>query len=398
MVLAHSENESDSNTLPDPALNPLLNPILAAHMGRWAEVYFTNPPEKRGEAVAELIRELENNSPPAPASDQVVNDQAINDERVSEKIETTEPSDAVEPLRTCSVCGHKNSTEQKFCGMCGSPVQVSPEAYTPHLTEAVPVSGVRWSKPEHSLGGNSGQYATERAVSFSAADGSYDAQDDSIWSPPERSLPSFAMEPEPVPYRYRLYVGVVLAILLALLIYMSWRGTKAISGTSGPQSVPSKVIPPAPVAVPQQPRAAPSGSPAGDAQASPVASKNQPGATPRKDRSADAQPASGIVTQAASSTPITSAQSGAEDLATAEYYLSGTQGRTRDSREAALWLWKAVGKGNPTATLTLSDLYLRGDGVPKSCDQARLLLDAAARKGARAAGARLRNLQAFGCQ
>ena len=89
MHLAHPENESDANTLPDPALNPLLNPILAAHMGRWAEVYFTNPPEKRGEAVAELIRELENNSPPAPASDQVVNDQAINDERVSEKIETT---------------------------------------------------------------------------------------------------------------------------------------------------------------------------------------------------------------------------------------------------------------------------------------------------------------------
>jgi TPR repeat protein len=91
-------------------------------------------------------------------------------------------------------------------------------------------------------------------------------------------------------------------------------------------------------------------------------------------------------------------QSGAEDLATAEYYLSGTPGRTRDSREAALWLWKAVGKGNPAATLILSDLYLRGDGVTKSCDQSRLLLDAAARKGARAAGERLRNLQAFGCQ
>jgi TPR repeat protein len=57
-----------------------------------------------------------------------------------------------------------------------------------------------------------------------------------------------------------------------------------------------------------------------------------------------------------------------------------------------------VGKGNPAATLALSDLYLRGDGVPKSCDQARLLLDAAARKGARTAAERLRNLQAFGCE
>jgi len=56
-----------------------------------------------------------------------------------------------------------------------------------------------------------------------------------------------------------------------------------------------------------------------------------------------------------------------------------------------------VGKGNVAATISLSVLYLRGDGVTKSCDQARLLLDAAARKGGRAAGERLRNLQAFGC-
>jgi TPR repeat protein len=86
--------------------------------------------------------------------------------------------------------------------------------------------------------------------------------------------------------------------------------------------------------------------------------------------------------------------SGAEELASAEKYLNGTP---RNSREAAHWLWKAVGKGNVAATISLSDLYLRGDGVTKSCDQARLLLDAAARKGGRAAGERLRNLQAFGC-
>jgi TPR repeat protein len=88
-----------------------------------------------------------------------------------------------------------------------------------------------------------------------------------------------------------------------------------------------------------------------------------------------------------------------EELAMAEKYLRGNnQGAARDNREAAQWLWKAVGKGNLTATITLSDLYLRGDGVPKSCDQARLLLDAAARKGKASAADRLRNLQAFGCQ
>jgi TPR repeat protein len=104
------------------------------------------------------------------------------------------------------------------------------------------------------------------------------------------------------------------------------------------------------------------------------------------------------VTTAASSSQIAPEQTGAEEMATAAKYLSGTEGMPRDSREAASWLWKAVGKGNPAATMALSDLYLRGDGVAKSCDQARLLLDAAARKGQHAAAERIRNLQAFGCQ
>ena len=82
----------------------------------------------------------------------------------------------------------------------------------------------------------------------------------------------------------------------------------------------------------------------------------------------------------------------------AENYLNGTNGQERDHAEAAKWLWKSVGKHNSDATLALSDLYMKGDGVGKNCDQARVLLDAAARKGVKEAGERLRHLQAFGCQ
>jgi TPR repeat protein len=82
----------------------------------------------------------------------------------------------------------------------------------------------------------------------------------------------------------------------------------------------------------------------------------------------------------------------------AEKYLKGGRGTTPNSSEAARWLWKAVSKKNLAAMVELSDLYLRGDGVPKSCDQAHLLLDAAARKGETAAAVRLRNLPSFGCQ
>ena len=89
---------------------------------------------------------------------------------------------------------------------------------------------------------------------------------------------------------------------------------------------------------------------------------------------------------------------GAEELAIAESYLSGTQGKARDSSEAAQWLWKALGKENAAAALLLSDLYVTGDGVPRNCDQARLLLDAAARKGVPGAGERIRDLPKLGCE
>ena len=75
--VAQPTDESDATTLPDPELNPLLNPLLAAHMGRWAEVYFTNPPEKRGQAISELLRELENSSPPEPVPVQHSNVQYV---------------------------------------------------------------------------------------------------------------------------------------------------------------------------------------------------------------------------------------------------------------------------------------------------------------------------------
>jgi len=48
--------------------------------------------------------------------------------------------------------------------------------------------------------------------------------------------------------------------------------------------------------------------------------------------------------------------------------------------EAVGLLWAAVEKGNTRAEVLLADLYLQGLGVAKSCDQARVLLTAAAKK------------------
>ena len=82
----------------------------------------------------------------------------------------------------------------------------------------------------------------------------------------------------------------------------------------------------------------------------------------------------------------------------ARNFLNGSDGHQRDSTQAADWLWKAVAKQNAQATLMLSDLYLHGDGVAKNCDQARVLLDAAARKGMKEAADRLQHMQAFDCE
>jgi TPR repeat protein len=57
-----------------------------------------------------------------------------------------------------------------------------------------------------------------------------------------------------------------------------------------------------------------------------------------------------------------------------------------------------MAKHNSTAMLLLADLYLKGDGVSKNCEQAHVLLDSAARGGMKQAGERLRHLQAFGCE
>lgn len=75
----------------------------------------------------------------------------------------------------------------------------------------------------------------------------------------------------------------------------------------------------------------------------------------------------------------------------AEDYLEGRKG-TRNSTAAAVLLWRAVAKQNETAILLLSDLYVSGDGVPQSCEQARILLSAAARRNVKAAADRLHSL------
>ena len=69
-----------------------------------------------------------------------------------------------------------------------------------------------------------------------------------------------------------------------------------------------------------------------------------------------------------------------------------------DSSEALRLLWLSVEKGNPSAELALSEMYWRGRGVARNCEQTRILLTAAARKGSREAQKRLEQFQREGCE
>lgn len=88
---------------------------------------------------------------------------------------------------------------------------------------------------------------------------------------------------------------------------------------------------------------------------------------------------------------------GKSELAAAQAALRWTNG-ARDSSKAARLLWAAVANDNSTAAVLLADLYLRGDGVPKSCEQARVLLTAASKSGDAQGQQKLSELNANGCQ
>ena len=67
-----------------------------------------------------------------------------------------------------------------------------------------------------------------------------------------------------------------------------------------------------------------------------------------------------------------------------------------DGAAAAAWLWKATAKGNPDAPVRLADMFIKGDGVPRNCEQALVLLKAAATKENARASNRLASMYTSG--
>jgi len=396
-------------------------------MGRWAEVYFTSPPEKREEAVLQLLRELEAENPdhemarpePVPVS-------VVGEGRTVEASDTDMgPGDQFDEhdLRTCEACGHKNPPSHQFCGMCGTQLrnlaetEVSPSAYEARQSGSgneihevavrreengerfVPATYVEESTVEESPSRGDESRANPYDLSLFRSFRERDAGDDLDYEQP----------PSP-PYRY--YIGAVLAVLILALAYMAWRGShtnpeaQQASPLPPPVSTDTGSAPPKPTTT--APSAVKASKAAEPAAASPAKETAAPSAPLRAEKTQRAEadssarhaPAANSKPAPRDNSPQPSPQqdNGTEELAMAQRYLHGGNGQARDTSEAAKWLWRSMAKHNAPATLLLADLYLKGDGVSKNCDQARVLLDSAARRGLAGAGERLRNLQAFGCR
>jgi hypothetical protein len=298
---------------------------------------------------------------------------------------------------SCPACGHENPASHKFCGSCGSKLRYE-------------------SEPAERSNYGDTRYSSQNSPEETRREARRESQafETSITNPHELSLfRSFRpndSDPEGDLYDeprspYRVYIAIVLALMIGGLVYMGWRSAKS----SAPNA---RETPPAPATAEKSaaPAAAPLSRPAdaGATKTPEADAKGLEAASPKSRTSENAlernsgapakhppaTPDSAVRPPATEMAPTqTEADNGSAELAQARRYL----GRG-DGADAAKWLWKSISKHNGEATVALADLYLKGEGVSKNCDQAHVLLDSAARKGVSGAGERLRNLQAFGCQ
>lgn len=225
----------------------------------------------------------------------------------------------------------------------------------------------------------------------------------------------------------RFTLGRAIGIMLFLTLFVGsyvyhrevgqaliWLGHQ-IAGDESPES--SKVVlpgnPPAshavPVPAPSAPAAKP--EPPSPSNSQPVASMepksaNLPAATDKtpSPQLKDTTPGSLVPLTQVARPPAPPAASPTDNATEAgqQEYLEALQilrspSRASEVPAAVKLLWAAVEKGNTSGEIALAELFRTGKGVAKNCDQTRILLSAAARKGSAEARKRLEELRRQGC-
>ena len=408
---------STGASLPRPELNPLMNPLLGKNMGRWAQVYFTSPPEKREQAVEELLRQLETEAaggaaqgreavkapvqqspavrqpapemvtiPQMPAKDaggaptaglSVVPRSSTprmpgipEDQKLprAASLESEGVEEAGGSTLECPNCEHKNAAEQRFCGLCGMQLDAIPKK--PAQAVAAP------------------QIPNEpRAL---------EREPDWAWLR-ERSLSHLSSVDVPKS-RWRMIAGVAVLIVIVVVGYLIWTRRERGDEVEQETQQPKVESPAGSISIPQQQSSAPPVST--PAVEKPAEARRESGGGSSKNDKIATKPARTSREPINISAPATRVENtagaakgtGDEELQTARQFLDG-QGVRKDTSTAAQWLWKSVAKQNNEAVLLLSELYVTGTGVPHSCEQARILLVAASKRGSAAAAQKLRTVE-----
>jgi hypothetical protein len=367
----------DGTALPKPDLSPLTNPTLGRNLGKWAQVYFTNPPETRNVALSELLRELEGTGGPDQAQKETFQPPRNGDVARASAADTLESS-ARTGTFSCPQCARNNAPDQLFCGHCGFPLR----ARATGLSTA--------TKPTDGGAVQTSPLATSRMS---------DAQHTDLQWLRERSLASFRNR-DTASHSFRSLLIIVLILGFAGLFYHYWQAPAATPsrGSAESRARREKHYSPASAVMPAQPQnpmpfSERQVATVNEAKSSPARSESHKPASLQASRSTEK---ASLLASAAENDDTASSSNGQHEFEVAQTYL-GRQ-KARDPGEAAKWLWKSVAKHNARALVQLADLYERGEGVSKSCDQAEVLLVAAAKRGSIAAGDKLRRLQASGCK
>ena len=348
-------------SLPRPELNPLTNPVLGRNLGRWAQAYFTAPPEQREQAVSQLLRELEADPETMSAGERVVSAKeadaspvftALREARDSVTPVVQTPTVQTPVVQTddveCVHCRHVNSVDNRFCGFCGGALGETAENDNQQTSSVAPAARI---EPDHEL----------------------------EWLR-NKELASFQMD-QGRGFGWVKYLLAVAAMAIAGLLYFQFRDRASTPVQSSATSAPQPAVQAPEPARPE--KALPEHK--NDKRLIQAASlkKEQPRAIPPP------------TPPAVAAKPANAAASGANDP---DVRLAQTYLQQRNGPEAARLLWRAVGRNNTDAALTLSQMYVRGDGVSRSCDQARILLVAAAKRGSAAAAQQLRQFDSAVCR
>ena len=148
----------------------------------------------------------------------------------------------------------------------------------------------------------------------------------------------------------------------------------------------------APPPAPEQPAASatsqPKEAPPQVAKSTPPAATKPPASAPKSDSKPSATKAATLPAK-----PAPAAADASLSAGSAELQKGIAAGPTEMGR---MWLWKAMGLGNGAAPVLLADTYAQGKGVPRDCEQAMLLLNAAAKKANPRARSKLGSMYAAG--